>query len=573
MAIYIFTTSIKYPTGLTKATINNANLLSELDKVVIVTFFQGVQGVKHTYSDLDIPLKKGVEVVSFRDIKRQDGFDSKLGKWLKINDHYKVSYNAYDKQRLEELAEAILPTDFIIFATPFIGNIVEKSGVTFKCSNMLQVHADYNADTFNQKYFLATKDYYDYVQALTSGSKESLEKMGDLKSDKVVCISNVFTPKDKIAPLSSKNVIIGMVGTFLDRKNQKALIPIAKKLRGYDVTFNCYGNPSGEYYNEFVELINKNSLQDMIVIRGLVDEKDVYEEIDCLIALAKSEGQSLVLLESTAYKKTIISNDAKYGSEDMVLDGVNGIRVKEKSWFKNGKIVKFIKSIIEDRSLLDKYGNEGFKIYNRIAAPEVVLETYKDVLDKSSWQPGEKNAFVESEKRYRTPQEEVKLIVNGNKIELHVVDAIEQLYYISGYDTFNLIEKTNGKFEVDTELCDVNSLAIAYKENGVGRYLCTLFKKDNEYKLRKIHYYYDEYINVEAFKEQYMTDSRHVYLFFDYSKRVDYVLDEKGESVKFQVTQIEYDNYCFPVISIENKGGSNYKIVYLDDQEKLVKIM
>lgn len=119
-----------------------------------------------------------------------------------------------------------------------------------------------------------------------------------------------------------KNIIdvIRAFKNVVDVKPNAILEIFGRSLRAHEV----------REYNKLLKLIDELGLRENVIFRGHV--LDVYAEIaDSLVTVStsKTEGLSLVLLESMANSTPVISYDMNYGPKDVINDNVDGFVIEE----------------------------------------------------------------------------------------------------------------------------------------------------------------------------------------------------------------------------------------------------
>ena len=106
--------------------------------------------------------------------------------------------------------------------------------------------------------------------------------------------------------LSDQDVVIGTVGRFVETKNQKFILEIAKENR--NLTFLIVGN--GPLEEEYKKIIKDNSLDNVKIIVPTLDIAKYYSAFDIFILPSFYEGFPITSLEAQTNGLYIIYSDS-----------------------------------------------------------------------------------------------------------------------------------------------------------------------------------------------------------------------------------------------------------------------
>lgn len=121
------------------------------------------------------------------------------------------------------------------------------------------------------------------------------------------------------------------VGSYLDKKNQKFLVEVAKVLQSRNVDFEINLLGDGERYDDVARLISAANLQDKVLQRGNVNNvEDYLWNSDIYVHSAYYEPLGLVLLEAMAAGLPVVSLDGR-GNRDLIEQGKNGYMLYEQN--------------------------------------------------------------------------------------------------------------------------------------------------------------------------------------------------------------------------------------------------
>ena len=186
--------------------------------------------------------------------------------------------------------------------------------------------------------------------------------------------------------LSKKDKIIKAVcvGSLVDKKNQRFLIPISKHLlsKGYDCIFHVLGD--GPNRNSLLNQIALENLNSNIILHGNVDDVEEHmKKADFYIHTAKYEPFGLVLIEAMASKLPVVSLDGK-GNKDFIKNGVNGfIFEREDPNIFADKLIE----LFNDNELYNKISEDGqntAKNYDIKNYVDKLIKIYKESISSKN---------------------------------------------------------------------------------------------------------------------------------------------------------------------------------------------
>lgn len=239
------------------------------------------------------------------------------------------------------------------------------------------VHADHFSENATDDNYILWNNYYEYefsladeidfyvtsTDAQTELLKEQFKKYMNIEP-KVVTIpvgslKELKKPKDKrksrglitASRLASEKHIDWLVESVAVAKKQ---LP--------ELTLDIYG--SGPEEEKIKKTIEKNNLQDSVLLKGHKDLTDIYSQYEVYVAASTSEGFGLTLLEAVGSGLPIVGFDVRYGNPTFIKDGKTGYLVKKEE-----------EDVIEDiaKALAEKI----VKIYKNNDIEKMHVDTYK----------------------------------------------------------------------------------------------------------------------------------------------------------------------------------------------------
>ena len=195
------------------------------------------------------------------------------------------------------------------------------------------------------------------VVTLTKEDKCNYISEYNLKENKIVDIHNWFEPHSvKKIPEAKKLVT---VGRFDYQKGYDYLVQVAKKVlaKRSDWTWEIYGSGDQDEVDKIRDFINKNDLQDKLVIKGLERNQDlIYGDKGIYVMTSRYEGLPLVLLEAQQYNLPIVSFSCPTGPNEIVEDGVNGYLVE---CYDTDKLSQKLLELMEDEALRQSFSEHA----------------------------------------------------------------------------------------------------------------------------------------------------------------------------------------------------------------------
>ncbi len=184
------------------------------------------------------------------------------------------------------------------------------------------------------------KDSKKYVKIIISFFYGFISMLYDKIIVETSCGYNIF----KTIPLFGKKLEIvpnsisnEYMNNYPEIKREKTIITVSRinKIKGIDILINSFievykKNPEynlkiigpiedNDYYNELLEIINKNSLQDKIIFSGLKNREElieIYKKTSIFCLFSKFESFAISRLEAIAMGLYVITSEAGC-SEDL----------------------------------------------------------------------------------------------------------------------------------------------------------------------------------------------------------------------------------------------------------------
>ena len=185
-----------------------------------------------------------------------------------------------------------------------------------------------------------------------------------IPSDKVHTIYHgIELDEDKsnqldIITKNSKGIVLGNAGRLTEQKRQKDLIEIAKQLANRNIDFTLFIAGEGEERSKLELEIERNNLQDKVVLLGFVDDMSAFmSSIDIFLLTSEWEGFGFVIVEAMMKSKPVLAYDITSNPE-IIDNNTTGYLID----FPNVDIfVDRLASLMNNPELMEAMGIAGLK--------------------------------------------------------------------------------------------------------------------------------------------------------------------------------------------------------------------
>lgn len=247
----------------------------------------------------------------------------------------------------------------ITYVTHCHDNMNQISGLTIKKTIKKNITDVYERHLLFKRY----KKCNNHFIAISNDAKEYFLKVIPNKLQKNVFFLSNAIDFDRFyfdrTATDKENIINAVcVGSLVDKKNQKFLIPIALylKSKGYDCIINVLGD--GPNRSLLENQIKANNLTENIVLHGNVNNVEEFMwKANFFIHTATYEPFGLVLLEAMSAGLPVISLDGK-GNRDIIKHKENGYIFQDQNAKQFGNALIELK---ENPNEYLRYVKEGHK--------------------------------------------------------------------------------------------------------------------------------------------------------------------------------------------------------------------
>lgn len=204
------------------------------------------------------------------------------------------------------------------------------------------------------------------VICVSEGVRQGLVESG-VRADRCVVVYNGIDPSVKPKRkafdirrglgLHADSVLIGTVGSLMERKRVGLLIEAAARLKktgGREVWCVIVGDgPERERLKKEAERLGAG---DRVIFTGFsADALSYINAMDIFVTASRAEGLPRVILEAMLLGKPVIAFDI-VGANELVLNGVTGLVLKDAG---GAAIADAVEGLIRDRDRMDAFGSAG----------------------------------------------------------------------------------------------------------------------------------------------------------------------------------------------------------------------
>ena len=177
------------------------------------------------------------------------------------------------------------------------------------------------------QYIIDHVEEVDHIVALTHEQKKDLSHL-IFNNEKISIIPHSIAPPNSETSVKKENKFV-FIGRLTDVKQADHLIEayqLAREELG-DYTVEIYGD--GPDKNKLTELITEYNLEENVFIKGLTDDPEgVFASAKASFLTSQYEGFGLVIMESLNNGCPVVAYDTKYGPNDLITHGKNGLLVE-----------------------------------------------------------------------------------------------------------------------------------------------------------------------------------------------------------------------------------------------------
>lgn len=206
--------------------------------------------------------------------------------------------------------------------------------------------------------FLYGKKNIENLIVLNNGI--DVDKFLELDVNKIKKLKKDFLIEDSC-------IVLGHIGRFIEVKNHKFIIRIAKKLKEMKIKYKFILVGDGVLLNDILEEIKKEKLDEEFIFLGLrKDVHDILKIIDIFIMPSLYEGIPVALIEAQASNVTCIISDKIDGESDMGLNLTHRVSLEsgELNWCNN--IIRLSKSKSDKLNIKKQLKLKGYDVIDNI---------------------------------------------------------------------------------------------------------------------------------------------------------------------------------------------------------------
>lgn len=244
------------------------------------------------------------------------------------------------RQRLTELLNKIVPDILIVQGTAY--TLFVPKTICKTCKVIVCEHGHYKMGKIFGLHWWGTRKALKYADAIITLTDLDANNFKQ-KDKRGIVIKRIYNPicffkQNHLYDSSSKTIVCCGTLSTLKRFDHAILAAKIVKESYPDWKWVIYGD--GSERTSLQKLINNNSLQDNVALKGYEKDKSViYDGKALLVLTSKFEGFGMVLIEAMQYGIPIVSYDVPYGPKEIIQNDLNGKLVK------NGNVTALAEAI------------------------------------------------------------------------------------------------------------------------------------------------------------------------------------------------------------------------------------
>ena len=319
---------------------------------------------------------KYVEVLSFG--KANDAFQE-----LIVNNGVNViNISGSLWHRLRELLATVQRFDIIHIHSPAV--IRALLPIFFRLKKYKVIYTIHGEIDPNQSLLKVSHQaalfYLTHITAVSEPAKQSVKRRYGWTPEKVGVINNgvnVMPITDKNLQLNTPKIRLGIASRLIELKNVPLLFDAIKRLP-YDsqaqLMINIFGDgPEKENLEKRAQ-----SLNDLVEIKffgNVVNEQDIYNNIDVLVLCSKTEGLPMSILEAMGYGKPVIAT--MVGAIPKVInDNTSGWLFKSEDPVGLSNILE---KLVSQPDLISNAAEEAYKYVNAEFSIKTTSDSFNEL--------------------------------------------------------------------------------------------------------------------------------------------------------------------------------------------------
>ncbi|MGV0969249.1 glycosyltransferase [Empedobacter sp.] len=323
--------------------------------------------------NVNYPTEVNKHIISFQS---DDDFNIKLNKFL-LDNNFKFAINQVQNLRISAilshlLQEKKIKSFSILHNSPYL----YKYGVRDVNNNFIYFLKKIKRRTIgwfsNKKYLnIILKNSTKFV-CISENCYSEFYKLG-FKMDKVIMIYNPFDPSfvDHRIDNKKENVFV-YAGRFSPEKNLLELLNVWNELESKTKNWELVLIGDGSEKYRLLDFVENKNLYNVKILNKSNDIRDIISKSKVAILNSSTEGLPTFLIEAGVYRNVLFGKISFGGTQDIILENINGYIYKNKIHLKN-----MIESYIENEDNFPKVTN--LKVYEKFFEKEIIKK-WKDLL-------------------------------------------------------------------------------------------------------------------------------------------------------------------------------------------------
>jgi len=339
--------------------------------IKIISIFNHLDNDIDEFKDLDIITFSNI-VLDIRFYKCFDYLKKRKIKQFFFSIYSMIYFFLYVPIARRKISKIIIKDDIVIAVAPAAAIFIKK-GIDF----ILEIHTSF-------EYFWGINPLGRFQTMLMTKPVVTLfrNKIDAQKGNELFNSDYIYNFYDSLFPepvykIHERRNKILFVGRLNEQKNPIRLLECAELLMNKKCNFqlDIYGD--GPLRTKMVNEIKHRKLQDVVSLKGYVDDKSVYKNYSILWLTSKIEGFGLVIVEAKAMKTPTIS--CKWGKAvyEVIDNGNDGYVVQN-----NEELVEKTIELFKNEDKLRDLSEQSYIHYLSDFGKDVYKKRYDAILKK-----------------------------------------------------------------------------------------------------------------------------------------------------------------------------------------------
>jgi glycosyltransferase involved in cell wall biosynthesis len=215
---------------------------------------------------------------------------------------------------------------------------------------------------------------HDFFEGIRNGWIKK-EKACIIHNGIAVGIREAFNLRNELQ-ISEEIPILAAVERLQEPKDPLFTIRTAAHLKRMGYSFKLLIIGDGIMRKDCENLIHHLKLEEQVLLLGTCNNvRDILQSVDISLLFSKFEGLPISIIEAMFAGKPVIASNVG-GIPELITHGRNGFLLDD---FNEIQAAEYIVTLLNNRDLREKFGNEGKKIANEKYSLDEMVTKYREL--------------------------------------------------------------------------------------------------------------------------------------------------------------------------------------------------